>query len=114
VDDKATASSCRARARRHRRTAADLTILRTDLRRQVIRALPPRISAEDIDRLLLNFEELASNGLRHGRRQIRVTVSQDDTGWLIDVSDAAPEVRRPLRSAATPPKAVSGFTSSPG
>ena len=72
-------------------TPADLTMLRADLHRQVVRALPPRSAAEDVDRLLLTFEELASNGLRHGRRPIRVLVSQDDTGWLIDVSDGAPD-----------------------
>jgi anti-sigma regulatory factor (Ser/Thr protein kinase) len=72
-------------------TPVDLTMLRSELHRQVIRARPPQITAEDVDRLLLTFEELASNGLRHGRHPIRVIVTQDDTGWLVDVSDGAPE-----------------------
>jgi anti-sigma regulatory factor (Ser/Thr protein kinase) len=72
-------------------TPADLTMLRSELHRQVIRARPPQIIAEDVDRLLITFEELASNGLRHGRHPIRVTVTQDATGWLVDVSDGAPD-----------------------
>ena len=45
--------------------------------------------ADAVEAVLLAFEELASNGLRHGRPPVRVTVSQDDAGWLIDVTDAA-------------------------
>ncbi len=43
----------------------------------------------DIERLLLVFEELTSNGLRHGRAPVRVVVTTTDSGWLVDVSDAA-------------------------
>lgn len=69
--------------------AVDLTTLRGTLHRQVMRSLPPQISVEDVDRLLLSFEELASNGLRHGRPPIEVTVFRNGSGWLIDVTDSA-------------------------
>lgn len=39
--------------------------------------------------MLLTFEELASNGLRHGRTPVTVRVIQGSAGWLIDVSDSA-------------------------
>jgi hypothetical protein len=39
--------------------------------------------------LLLAFEELASNGVRHGRGEVTVRVVCGPTGWLIDVADAA-------------------------
>ncbi|MGY1617454.1 ATP-binding protein [Geodermatophilus sp. SYSU D00691] len=69
---------------------ADLTLARGRLHREVLRRPVPTGSAGvDVDRLLLTFEELASNGLRHGRPPVRVVVSQDDDGWLVDVTDAA-------------------------
>ncbi len=42
-----------------------------------------------VERLLLAFEELASNALRHGREPIRVTVTAGRDEWLLEVSDAA-------------------------
>jgi anti-sigma regulatory factor (Ser/Thr protein kinase) len=73
-------------------TAAELTLSRGRLHREVLRrSIPREADEEDVDRLLLAFEELTSNGLRHGRPPVRVTVSQDDEGWLIDVTDAAPD-----------------------
>ena len=39
--------------------------------------------------MLLAFEELASNGLRHGRPPVHVTVTATRAGWLLEVSDAA-------------------------
>jgi len=71
-------------------SAAELTLSRGRLHRRVLRETLPQESGEgDLDRLLLTFEELTSNGLRHGRPPVRVTVSQGDDGWLIDVTDAA-------------------------
>jgi two-component sensor histidine kinase len=69
------------------RVAADLTRLRRELRA----AVGPRAEqdADDLDRLLLVFEELTSNGLRHGRPPVRVVLATVPTGWLLDVSDAA-------------------------
>lgn len=70
------------------RSRRDLTLSRIALREDV-QAGSGRVHQDDVDRLLLAFEELASNGLRHGRSPVQVTVTATDTGWLIDVSDAA-------------------------
>jgi hypothetical protein len=43
------------------------------------------------ERLVLAFDELASNALRHGERPVVATVVAGSGGWLIDVSDRAPE-----------------------
>ena len=43
------------------------------------------------DRLILAFDELASNALRHGTAPVVATVVAGSGGWLIDVSDRAPE-----------------------
>src|SRR3954452_20886223 len=42
-----------------------------------------------VDRLLLAFEELASNALRHGRPPVRVAVTTTGGWWLLKVSDTA-------------------------
>jgi anti-sigma regulatory factor (Ser/Thr protein kinase) len=42
------------------------------------------------ERLILAFDELASNGLRHGESPVVATVIAGSGGWLIDVSDRAP------------------------
>jgi two-component sensor histidine kinase len=47
--------------------------------------------AAALGRLLLAFEELASNALRHGRGPVQVTVTTADSHWLLDVSDADAE-----------------------
>jgi anti-sigma regulatory factor (Ser/Thr protein kinase) len=72
------------------RTPADLIAHR----RQLSAALQNGTGAADADevvveRLLLAFEELASNALRHGRDPILVTVTAGRDGWLLEVSDAA-------------------------
>jgi hypothetical protein len=67
---------------------ADLTRLRHALAALVARSRPVA-DETDLDQLLLVFEELASNGLRHGRPPVRVVVVGIVTGWLLDVSDAA-------------------------
>jgi anti-sigma regulatory factor (Ser/Thr protein kinase) len=73
-------------------TPAELTAHR----RQLSAALQERTGTTGADevaveRLLLAFEELASNALRHGRGPIRVTVTTGRDGWLLEVSDAAAE-----------------------
>jgi anti-sigma regulatory factor (Ser/Thr protein kinase) len=71
-------------------TAADVTASRSGLREEVLtRADDPDDDA--LERLLLAFEELASNGLRHGRPPVEVHVTATEGGWLIDVSDSAPD-----------------------
>jgi len=74
------------------RRPAELTRARQDLSARLGRqGRPQRADADDVDRLLLMFEELASNGLRHGGAPIRVCVTATDDGWLVDVSDARPD-----------------------
>jgi hypothetical protein len=69
---------------------ADITQLRLQLRAGLADGGRPREADEDdVERLLLIFDELTSNGLRHGRAPVRVVVTTTGTGWLIDVSDAA-------------------------
>jgi anti-sigma regulatory factor (Ser/Thr protein kinase) len=43
------------------------------------------------ERLVLAFDELASNALRHGERPVVATVVAGSGGWLLDVSDRAAE-----------------------
>src|SRR5215207_9094414 len=43
------------------------------------------------ERLVLAFDELASNALRHGETPVVATVVAGSGGWLLDVSDRAPE-----------------------
>ncbi len=50
---------------------------------------------DDLERLDLVLEELASNGVRHGRAPVEVAVHVADGGWLVAVTDAAPD-RPPL------------------
>jgi anti-sigma regulatory factor (Ser/Thr protein kinase) len=67
---------------------ADVTAARGRLRDEVLReAGPAGVSEDDVQRLLLSFEELASNGLRHGGGPVRVSVIGTREGWLIDVTD---------------------------
>jgi anti-sigma regulatory factor (Ser/Thr protein kinase) len=71
---------------------AELTALRVALRSALSDgARPSGASDDDIERLLLAYEELGSNGLRHGRAPVRVAVTTTGTGWLLEVSDAAPD-----------------------
>jgi anti-sigma regulatory factor (Ser/Thr protein kinase) len=77
---------------------ADLTVDR----RRLSAALrdssrPPGADDDAVDRLLLAYQELTSNALRHGRWPVGVTVSVTGTGWLLEVSDAAAD--RPPRPA---------------
>ncbi len=76
-------------------SAAELTAGRAQLRTTATRSA--ELLDEDLERLLLVFEELASNGLRHGAPPVDVTVSTTAGGWLLQVTDTA--VDRP----PTPP-----------
>ncbi|WP_456907751.1 2OG-Fe(II) oxygenase [Geodermatophilus sp. SYSU D00703] len=68
---------------------AELAGLRRRLRTALADGSLPA-GADDGERLLLVIEELVSNGLRHGRPPVQVTVSAARLGWLVAVSDAAP------------------------
>ena len=90
------------------RSPIDLTVSRGQLRDAALRTRPTvGIEFDDLQRLLLAFEELAANGLRHGRAPVRVRVVGTTEGWLIDVSDAA--VNHPPTPATGPGLAHGDF-----
>lgn len=69
---------------------SELTHLRIRLRDEIFPADPlGPIQDDDVDRLLLAVEELASNSLRHGRPPVTITLTSTADGWLIDVTDTA-------------------------
>jgi anti-sigma regulatory factor (Ser/Thr protein kinase) len=70
---------------------AAITHTRAQLHQYVTRQSLSTAENADIEVLLLTFEELASNAVRHGRSPIHVTVTTTDDGWLIDVVDGATE-----------------------
>ena len=74
-------------------TVADLPAARGALRgRLVTMDLPPDGDDDSAaERLVLAFDELASNALRHGRCPVVATVIAGSGGWLLDVSDRAPD-----------------------
>ncbi|MCU1615344.1 MAG: Two component signal transduction histidine kinase [Frankiales bacterium] len=73
-------------------TAAELTALRLRLQAALLDdAQPAGVDSGAVDGLLLVFEELVSNGLRHGHGPIHVSVTDMRTGWLLEVSDDDPD-----------------------
>jgi anti-sigma regulatory factor (Ser/Thr protein kinase) len=72
----------------------DVTLHRQHLA-DVLRGAPgsPGADEDALERLLLAFEELVSNGMRHGRAPVRAAVTAFDGCWLLEVSDA--DVDRP-------------------
>lgn len=74
---------------RELRSRRDLSTSRMSLRQELASSRHPAAPPEhELETLLLAYEELASNGLRHGRAPVTATVCATSTGWLIDVSDA--------------------------
>ena len=74
------------------RSQVDLIVSRGQLRDALLRTpVPATMEFDDLQRLLLAFEELAANGLRHGRAPRRVSVVGAGEGCLIVVTDAATE-----------------------
>ena len=68
--------------------------VRSDLRARIAHPSVSSGSTDDArDGLLLVFEELASNALRHGGGDVRALVVAGPGGWLLDLSDEAPERR---------------------
>jgi anti-sigma regulatory factor (Ser/Thr protein kinase) len=66
--------------------------VRSDLRARIAHPSVCSASTEDArDGLLLVFEELASNALRHGGGDVRAVVVAGPWGWLLDLSDEAPD-----------------------
>ena len=81
-------------------TPAGVTATRARLRAEV--RGQQDIDESDVEILLLTFEELTSNAVRHGRLPVRVTVTTAADGWLIDVTDAATD-RAPVPAEGRDP-----------
>lgn len=73
------------------RSLSDLPGVRADVRRHLVdddvRPTPP--DSEAAERMVLTLDELASNGLRHGRHPVGLRVCPLPEHWLVDVIDAA-------------------------
>ena len=66
--------------------------VRSDLRARIAHPSVCSSSTEDArDGLLLVFEELASNALRHGGGAVEATIVAVSTGWLIVLTDGSPD-----------------------
>jgi anti-sigma regulatory factor (Ser/Thr protein kinase) len=92
----------------HPGTLAELTRSRRELSAALHDGSRPAAAAEGaVQRLLLAFEELASNALRHGCLPIEVAVTRTGRSWLLEVSDAA--VDSPPAPAAGRDPALGGL-----
>ncbi len=74
------------------REPRELTLLRRSLRARLEEVEGPEEPTGATLRVLSAVEELASNGLRHGRPPVRLTVTRSAVGWLVSVTDTASEV----------------------
>lgn len=70
-------------------SVAELPGVRAALREIVAARAGDGDDVPSIDPLLLAFDELVSNGLRHGSGPVRARLVFCEDGWLIDVSDHA-------------------------
>jgi anti-sigma regulatory factor (Ser/Thr protein kinase) len=70
-------------------TVAELPAARAALRSRLGGAGVPADEDASGERLVLAFDELASNALRHGESPVVATVVAGTGGWLLDVSDRA-------------------------
>jgi anti-sigma regulatory factor (Ser/Thr protein kinase) len=84
------------------RDVAELPGVRAELRRTASTDAP---AADLLDQLILAFDEMASNALRHGGGGVQATVRLTDDAYLIEVSD---------RAAALPPMPAVGRDPSDG
>lgn len=74
----------------------DASRVRMDLRARLAHPSFSSCSTEDArEGLLLAFEELASNALRHGGGAVTAVIVATGDGWLLTLSDDAPD-RPPL------------------
>ena len=70
--------------------AADITAGRLQLCAALHEGVrPPSVTEAGVEQLVLVFEELVSNGVRHGRRPIEVVVTATGDCWVLEVFDAA-------------------------
>jgi anti-sigma regulatory factor (Ser/Thr protein kinase) len=72
------------------RTISELPAVRSALRSRLEEAGFPHDEDDAAgERLVLAFDELASNALRHGRSPVTATVIAGSGGWLLDITDRA-------------------------
>lgn len=70
----------------------DASRVRMDLRARLAHPSLTSSSSEDArEGLLLAFEELASNALRHGGGAVEAVIVATREGWLLTLSDEAPD-----------------------
>jgi anti-sigma regulatory factor (Ser/Thr protein kinase) len=92
----------------HPGTLAELSAARHQLGAALHDGSRPAATAEGaVQRLLLVFEELASNALRHGLGPVEVAVTRTGRSWLLEVSDA--DVDRPPSPAVDRDPALGGL-----
>ncbi|TKJ22845.1 ATP-binding protein [Blastococcus sp. CCUG 61487] len=71
---------------------AELPAARSALRNRLLASgIGPGGLEDSGERLVLAFDELASNALRHGEPPVVATVSPVSDGWLLAVCDHAPD-----------------------
>ena len=71
-------------------TPAELTVHRRELAAALhVGGRPADADEGAVERLVLVFEELVSNALRHGRPPVCVEITASGHFWLLGVSDAA-------------------------
>jgi len=72
---------------------AELPGVRAQLRELLAaRAAESPVQPVPVDALLLAFDELVSNAVRHGGRPVTAQLVSGPEGWLIDVSDESADV----------------------
>ncbi|SSC23738.1 Histidine kinase/HSP90-like ATPase, partial [Klenkia terrae] len=84
---------------------SELPRVRAQLRRHLTAELGDDLSAEDaelVDRVVLAFDEMASNALRHGGADVTARVAPHRRSWLVEVCDSAP-VRPPTPAIGRDP-----------
>ena len=78
------------------RAIAELPRVRGELRRHSLAhpntrpPMDPEAAADLRDQLILAFDEMASNALRHGGGRVQAAVSVTGDAYLIEVTDQAP------------------------
>ncbi|HEV7188915.1 MAG TPA: ATP-binding protein [Blastococcus sp.] len=86
----------------HLQDVAELPGVRAELRRTASADAP---DPDLLDQLILAFDEMASNALRHGGGEVRATIRLTENAYLIEVSD---------RAASAPPTPAVGRDPSEG
>ena len=71
---------------------AQLPAVRAELRRHAhVAAAPGQVAADLRDQLILAFDEMASNALRHSGGLVQAAVRTTKDSFLIEVSDQSPD-----------------------